>query len=385
MAYEPRFKITAEILRRMGAIEVLHTRIQDAAIRLPVLPMIQKDVVVRSAHGSSAIEGNPLSLAEARTALEGKDVPTATRRSLQEIRNAAEAIKFIQRHCDAPSMDESDVFKIHALLARNPPLDCMKRASPLYFKSLFRRPTSGQNSAKSVDENDSSIEGLGLGAHEALDRGPIGAYRNYGVQVGHHVAPHYSEVPQYMGTLLQWVNKKGKEWPAVVSSAVLHFRFEYIHPFGDGNGRAGRALAAWELYRRKFDSHHIFAVDEILWQNRPRYYAALHNVEISRPQDLTGWISFMAEMIESTLEQTWNRLDGLGSGKEGEQIHLTPRQEKLLKLLRGGPMRPTDLQKELAVTKGGLHYVLKALLNAGLVQRGGGYKTGVYRIPDKKA
>jgi len=338
MAFEPRFKITSEILRRLGAIEVLHTRIQDAAVRLPTLPMMQKDVVLRSAHGSSSIEGNPLTLAEARTVLDGKDVPGATRRSVQEIRNAAEVMKFIQSHGDARQIEEADILKVHKL----------------------------------------------LGASDALDRGPIGAYRDYGVQVGHHIAPHFSEVPLYMGTLLEWINEKGKEWPPVVSSAVLHFRFEYIHPFGDGNGRTGRALAAWELYRRKFDSQHLFAVDETLWHNRPRYYAALREVENAQPQDLTAWIAFMAEMIEITLEQTWKRLEGFDRDKAGEKIHLTPRQEKLLKLLRSGPMRPSDLQKELELTKGGLHFLLKPLINAGLVQRSGGYKTGVYRIPDEE-
>jgi len=335
MAYEPLFTITPDILRRMEAIQVLHTRIQDAAVRLPALPIMQKEVIVRSAHGSSAIEGNLLTLAEARTVLEGKDIPTATRRSLQEIRNAAEAIKFIQSRGDASRIQEADVFKIHAL----------------------------------------------LGAQEALDRGPIGAYRTYGVQVGHHIAPHFSEVAHYMNTLLEWVNEKGNEWPALISSAVLHFRFEFIHPFGDGNGRTGRALAAWELYRRKFDRQHLFAVDETLWRNRSRYYAALHDAEKTHPQDLTSWIGFMAEMVEATLESTWQRLDGLRGGTAMENIHLTSRQEKLLRLLRNGPMRPVDLQKDLELTKGGLHFVLKPLLEAGLVERSGGYKAGVYRIP----
>jgi Fic family protein len=338
MAYKPRFNVTAEILRRLSAIDVLHTRIQDAAIRLPTLPMMQKEVVARLAHGSSAIEGNPLTLAETRTALEGKDIPTATRRSLQEVRNAAEVIKFIQGHGEARRIKESDVFKIHTL----------------------------------------------LGANDALERGPMGAYRNYGVQVGGHIAPHFTEIPLYMTTLLEWVNAKGNEWPAVVSSAVFHFRFEYIHPFGDGNGRTGRALASWELYRRKFDSQHLFAVDETLWHNRQRYYAALHEAEKSPSQDLTSWITFMAEMIEATLEETWKRVQGLSTVEGREKIHLTPRQEKLLKLLRGGPMRPSDLQTELELTKGGLHFLLKPLMDAGLVQREGGYKTGVYRIPDKK-
>ena len=39
-----------------------------------------------------------------------------------------------------------------------------------------------------------------------------------------------------------------------------------------------RALALWELYRRGFDTHHVFAVDEYYWENRPAYYAALDGV-----------------------------------------------------------------------------------------------------------
>lgn len=62
-----------------------------------------------------------------------------------------------------------------------------------------------------------------------------------------------------------------------------------MHPFADGNGRTGRALALWELYRRGFDSHDIFAVDEFSWENRPRYYAALDGVR-RVGDDLTSWL-----------------------------------------------------------------------------------------------
>jgi Fic family protein len=202
--------------------------------------------------------------------------------------------------------------------------------------------------------------------------------------VGNHIAPHASDVPHYMRELLDWLNSDAGQWPAVISSAVLHFRFEFIHPFGDGNGRTGRILAAWELYRRKFDSQHIFAMDETLWDHRPKYYAALDQAQKGVEQDLSRWIEFMTEMLEITLGKTWERIEELKSGKTAEKINLTVRQEKLLKLLRAGPIRPAELQKELEITKGGLHYLLKPLLCAGLVQREGGYKTGVYRIPDSK-
>lgn len=81
-----------------------------------------------------------------------------------------------------------------------------------------------------------------------------------------------------MFELLEWWNTKATELSPILSSAILHYRFEDIHPFADGNGRVGRALALWELYRRGFDSHHVFSVHEYYWEDRPSYYAALEQV-----------------------------------------------------------------------------------------------------------
>jgi Fic family protein len=97
--------------------------------------------------------------------------------------------------------------------------------------------------------------------------------------------------------LLHWLDKEGARWPAVISSAVLHYRFEWIHPFGDGNGRVGRALAAWELYRRHFDTHHIFSIEEVLWDQRENYYAALATAQKDPRQDLTLWIEFIGRAL----------------------------------------------------------------------------------------
>jgi len=334
MFYNPKFTITAHFLKTSGEINALHTRIQDAAVRVPYLASLQQDILAREAHGSSAIEGNPLTLAEVKTVLEGKELPLATPRAIQEIRNSAEVMRYIQSHSDTRTIQEAHIFKIHSI----------------------------------------------LGKENALDRGPMGQYRNYGVRVGSHVAPSFEEVPRLTRELLSWVNEEGRHWSAVVSSAILHFRFEYIHPFGDGNGRTGRALAVWELYRRHFDTQHIFAIDEVFWENRPLYYAALERIERDPAQDLTGWIEFVGEALVTALERTWKRIETLQAGKKRKPLMLTPNQERLVALLREKPMRTADIQKELKVTKPGAHYLLKPLLRAKWIRREGGHKTGVYRL-----
>jgi Fic family protein len=334
MSYDPKFTVTPHFLKILEEINSFHTRIQTATVRVGWIPALQQDILAREAHGSTAIEGNPLTLEEVKTVLEGKNPPTASPRSVQEIRNYAEVMHYIQSHSETKAIRESDLLRIHAL----------------------------------------------LGQKNALERGPFGQYRTYGVRVGSHIAPDFKEVPSLMRDLFDWVNGEGRRWPAVVSSAILHFRFEYIHPFGDGNGRSGRAMAVWELYRRRFDAQHIFAIDEIFWENRRLYYAALARIERDSTQDLTGWIEFVGEALATALERTWKRVEALEAGKKRKPLTLTPNQERLIAILRQKPMGIAEIQRALKVTKPGAHYLLKPLLQAKWIQREGGHKTGVYRI-----
>jgi Fic family protein len=139
-------------------------------------------------------------------------------------------------------------------------------------------------------------------AGEVMDQGEPGRYRTMRVRVGHYVPPPHEDVSGLMFELLEWWNQEASAISPVSSSAIVHHRFETIHPFADGNGRTGRALALWELYRRGFDPHHIFAVDEFYWENRPRYYAALDAVR-REGDDLTSWLDYCAEGLQQTMER----------------------------------------------------------------------------------
>ncbi|MBI2981488.1 MAG: Fic family protein, partial [Deltaproteobacteria bacterium] len=183
-----------------------------------------------------------------------------------------------------------------------------------------------------------------------------------------------------MQDYLQWWNQKALEWSPVISSALLHYHFEEIHPFADGNGRMGRTLALWELYRRGFDTHHIFSVDEIYWENRPRYYAQLDAVGKAKG-DLTGWLEYAAEVLHLTLERVLERVQRLAAKTTGGKIVLSPKQERLLRLLRDkGGLPPSEIWKELKVTKQGAAKILRPLLDSGLIQRIGTRKSGRYAV-----
>lgn len=182
-----------------------------------------------------------------------------------------------------------------------------------------------------------------------------------------------------MFELLDWWNRKSRDLSPVISSSILHYRFEAIYLFDDGNGRTGRALALWELYRRGFDTHHIFSVDEYYWEDRPAYYEALDRVR-REVKDLSHWLEYCAEGLRQTLERVWVSVQSFRLESSGKLV-LRPKQERLLHLMRDhGSMSPTEIWAALGVSRQGAMDQLRPLLEAGLVEKIGSKKTGRYTL-----
>lgn len=332
MAYLPQFTISPRLLCCVEAIAALRERIQGAAVELSWIPALQKDTRTRNVHASTAIEGNPLTLEQVRALEEGREIAAADGRSRREVLNYFAGLRYVEKHARKSVLRHDDIFALHRILA------------------------SG-----------------------VMDQGEAGCYRSIAVRVGSHLPPTAAEVSGLMFELLEWWNQKSLELSPVLSSAILHYRFEAIHPFADGNGRVGRALALWELYRRGFDTHHIFSTDEYYWEDRPGYYAALDAVR-REGEDLTGWLEYSAEGVRQTLERVWLRVQSFPV-QSPEKLVLRPRQERLLQLLGDhGSMTPAELWAALEISKQGAMDLLRPLLEAGLVEKIGSRKTGRYTL-----
>ena len=331
MAYEPKFTITPRLLRLIEEISALREKILAATVQVPWIPTLQKDARIRNTHSSTAIEGNPLTLDQVRLLEEGQSLPTEPRRATREVLNYFAGLRFIEKQATKKRITHEDVQKLHAVIAS-----------------------------------------------DVMEQGRAGRYRDIRVRVGKYVPPLPEMVSGLMAELLEWWNTHSATWSPVISSAIIHYQFEDIHPFADGNGRTGRALALWELYRRGFDTHHIFSVDEVYWQNRPRYYEALAGVR-TRGNDLTSWLEYIAEALHLTLEKVWGRIQHLSAGAGPKKIVLRPKQEQLLRLLRDRKsLSPQEIRDGISVSKQGAMDLLNPLLQAGLVRRVGTRKSGRY-------
>jgi Fic family protein len=329
VSFKPIFSISPLLLSQVEQVAALRERILAAAVHVPWIPELQKDTRIRNAHSSTAIEGNPLTLEQVRAIEEGREIPATAQRPRREVANYFAGLRFVEKNAQRSVITHAEVLKLHRIMAG-----------------------------------------------EVMDQGTAGEYRTIRVKVGDHVAPPPDQVRPMMSDLLEWWNKQAPEISPILSSAIVHHQFETIHPFADGNGRVGRMLSLWELYRRGFDNHHIFSIDEFYWEDRPRYYAAL---EKAQNGDLTSWLEYCADGLRGTLERVWSRIQKLSARAGKARLVLRPKQQQLLHLLREHKaLTPRELWDAIGVSKQGALDLLRPLIEAGLVRRIGTKKTGRY-------
>ena len=98
------------------------------------------------------------------------------------------------------------------------------------------------------------------------------------------VPPPPEHVPALLEDLIDYVN--GDEHPPLLQAALAHAQFEMIHPFGDGNGRAGRALIHVVLARRGLAPRFVPPVSVVLARRCEEYVAALQKcAHVGAPDD----------------------------------------------------------------------------------------------------
>jgi Fic family protein len=93
------------------------------------------------------------------------------------------------------------------------------------------------------------------------------------VKVGNYRAPDWQGLDNLLKELFTWFNKNKDSMHAIELCARMHYKFEKIHPFGDGNGRLGRLIIANILWKNRYP---ILIID---YKKRKAYYKALSKDE----------------------------------------------------------------------------------------------------------
>lgn len=217
---------------------------------------------------------------------------------------------------------------------------------------------------------------------------PVGSYRHDAIYVKSALldegevrfeAPPAVAVPQEMKRFLLWSNRSRSEGIVpVVRAAVAHLYFESIHPFGDGNGRLGRALVS-KAVAQQYGTFVMIPFSVGLFERRKEYYEALHAASFTL--DLTDWIRNFAGLLGDSVRRYEEELAFqiralcLLSGRKEQ---LNPRQIKVFDRMvregaRGfaGGMSAGKYQKIAQTSKATATRDLAEMTRLGLLRRRG--------------
>lgn len=135
-----------------------------------------------------------------------------------------------------------------------------------------------------------------------------------------HIPPqHHDDILRLMGNLEQYINQDLDDFDPLIRLSIIHYQFETIHPFYDGNGRTGRILNILYLVYQKLLDLPILYLSAYIIKYKDDYYRLL--ADVSKNQEWNKWIVFILKGIEQTSVATIQRIKDIDLAmKEYAQI-----------------------------------------------------------------
>ena len=120
----------------------------------------------------------------------------------------------------------------------------------------------------------------------------------------------YDEILKLLNNLLLYINDDSLEdYDYLVKMALIHFQFESIHPFYDGNGRSGRILNVLYLVLKDLLELPVLYLSSYIIKHKSDYYRLLQ--EVRAKQNYNEWILYMLDAIEITANDTANLIENI--------------------------------------------------------------------------
>ncbi len=217
---------------------------------------------------------------------------------------------------------------------------------------------------------------LVLQVHETLLRGVRGEERNPGeyrttaVWVGRagatpetatFVPPLPGHIPDLMRDWEIFVNDEGCDLPALIQAALMHYQFESIHPFLDGNGRIGRLLINLLLMERNRLPLPLLYLSSYFETHREEYYAGLQAVR--EQGDIEGWLLFFLEAVKRQADDAVSRSRQLVEIREEYHEEAIKRRSSLPRLVamivRNPFVTVKSVERQLSLTNQGARKLIK--------------------------
>ena len=148
-----------------------------------------------------------------------------------------------------------------------------------------------------------------------------------------YVPPPHTEIAECLTDFEKFINNEEIDTPDLIKIAILHYQFESIHPFLDGNGRIGRLLIPLYIQSKGMLDKSCLYISDYIERNKDTYYDMLTRVRIYN--DMIEWIKFFLEAVIETAKEKFRNV-----------VELTKEMDKVIMDL---PVKPENAKKVLDV------------------------------------
>lgn len=201
----------------------------------------------------------------------------------------------------------------------------------------------------------------------------------------HFEALDTERVPSEMSRFLDWFNS-GPAVDGIIKSATAHLWFLTIHPFFDGNGRIGRAVADMALARAEQTPERFYSLSAQIQRERKDYYAILEETQRG-DLDITQWLVWFIDCYARSIESAFATAKDVMRAARFWTIHaglkISDRQRDLLmRLLRGfgGNLTVKKWAKIMKRSDDAAYRDISDLVRKNLLVVKGGSKNTVYEL-----
>lgn len=332
--FNPNFTYNHGMVNNLLEINSIRDFIKSAPIVVEMEVSLKREALLKSAHHSTAIEGNTLSLKQVDKLAKGLKIKTE-KKAKQEVLNYLDVLKNMDKYIGDGKITEKTVLKLH---------------NDITHYTLEYTYLEGQYRTEPVYVVDGEGDIV-------------------------FTPPPANQVAQEMQDFLEWINKSSGELNTVISAGIIHYEFVRIHPFVDGNGRTARALAALYLYMKGFNID--FTLDEYYNSDRQEYYHALNSVDL-KTQDLTPWLEYFVEGFLISIDQIKQRIM-LFPVESPKRMKLTTKNLEIIEYIQlNGSITNSEVQKLLNISRQGAYKDLRSLMDKDVIEKKGGSRSTFY-------
>ncbi len=205
------------------------------------------------------------------------------------------------------------------------------------------------------------------------------------IESARFVPPPPAEATQCLDRLEKYIHRDDREGiPDLIDAALIHYQFETIHPFADGNGRVGRMLITLHLFVRKALRQPMLYLSPVLEQRKDEYIDRMYDV--SRHGNWTAWIIFFLDVVADACRNAIDTADALLDLQKVYRARATGagRSSNLLTIIdylfKGKIVTIPDVASLLGVTYRAAQRNIETLMQVGILQEFQGVSNPKYFI-----